>query len=355
MKYRSHDRRFRLGAHEVPANVGRMRRRLPASVLVVSVLLIVAVFVVPALGGDEASNPLAAPTDRTAGGFQETVARALPSVVLIERPGALGSGVVLDDGGHVVTNAHVVGDARTFTVTTSDGAKHTATLSGAFPEGDLAVIDVHGAKLQPATFADSSQVKVGELALAIGNPLGLQSSVTEGIVSSTSRTEPEGNGVALPSLIQTSAPINPGNSGGALVDETGAVIGIPTLNAGSNGQPAPGIGFAISSNTVTSIARELADHGEVSDSPRAWLGVDVRSVPQGGLFVAAVVRGGPAADAGIRPGDMIARVAGKPVPTVDDLAVTVAERKPGDRVPVDLRTQTGARTVQVTLGHTPPA
>jgi S1-C subfamily serine protease len=137
-----------------------MSRRLAASVLVLAVLMIVAVIVVPALGGEDGSNPLAEPTDRTAGGFQDTVARALPSVVLIERTGALGSGVVLDDGGHIVTNAHVVGNARTFTVTTSDGAKHKATLSGAFPQGDLAVIDVQGANLQPATFADSSQVKV---------------------------------------------------------------------------------------------------------------------------------------------------------------------------------------------------
>ncbi len=338
----------------MPSNVARMSRYLPASVLVLAALLILAVVVVPALGGEEGSNPIAEPTASTAGGFQDTVARALPSVVLIERTGALGSGIVLDDSGHIVTNAHVVGNARTFTVTTSDGAKHKATLSGAFPQGDLAVIDVQGANLQPATFADSSKVKVGELALAIGNPLGLQSSVTQGIVSSNSRTVAEGNGVALPSLIQTSAPINPGNSGGALVDETGAVIGIPTLNAGNNGQPAPGIGFAISSNTVKSIAPQLASNGEVSNSSRAWLGVDVRSVPQGGTFVAAVVRGGPAANAGIQPGDMITRLDGKPVPTADDLSVALAELKAGDSVPVDLQSQTGARTVRVTLGQIPP-
>jgi putative serine protease PepD len=332
-----------------------MSRRFPPSVLILAALVIAAVIVVPALGGDDGATPLASPSDRSAGGFQETVAGALPSVVLIERAGALGSGIVFDDGGHIVTNAHVVGGAKTFTVTTSDGHKHKATLSGTFPQGDLAVIEVQGGNLEPARFADSSKVKVGEIALAIGNPLGLQSSVTQGIVSSTSRTVPEGNGVALPSLIQTSAPINPGNSGGALVDETGAVIGIPTLNAGSNGQLAPGIGFAISSNTVKSIAGQLADTGKVSDSQRAWLGVDLRSVPQGGAFVAAVVPGGPAADAGIRPGDMIARLAGKPVPTVDDLAVAVADLKPGDRVPVDLHAQTGARTVNVTLGHIPPA
>ena len=103
----------------------------------------------------------------------------------------------------------------------------------------------------------------------------------------------------------------------------------------------PGIGFAISSNTVKLIARQLADEGEVSNSRRAWLGVDLRSVPQGGAMVAAVVHGGPAADAGIRPGDVIARVAGKPVPTVDDLAVALAELEPGNRVPVELHAQTG--------------
>ena len=329
--------------------------RLPASALIVAALVVAAVIVVAALGGDDGSTPLAAPPDRSAGGFEDTVARALPSVVLIERSGALGSGIVFDDRGHVVTNAHVVGNARTFTVTTSDGHKHTATLTGTFPQGDLAVIDVQGGDLKPATFADSSQVKVGEFALAIGNPLGLQSSVTQGIVSSTSRTVPEGDGVALPSVIQTSAPINPGNSGGALVDETGSVIGIPTLNAGFNGQPAPGIGFAISSNTVKAIARQLTASGEVSDSARAWLGVDLRSVPQGGAMVASVVRGGPAADAGIRPGDVITRVAGKQVPTVDDIAVQLARLEPGQRVAVELAQRGGTRTVQVALGQIPPA
>jgi putative serine protease PepD len=332
-----------------------MSRRFPASVLVLAALIIAAVIVVPALGGDDQSDPLAAPTTQRAGGFQDTVARALPSVVQVRRSDALGSGIVFDDDGHIVTNNHVVGDATTFTVTTSDGATHRATLSGTFPEGDLAVIQVSGANLTPATFADSSKVQVGELALAIGNPLGLQSSVTQGIVSSTSRTVPEGNGVALPAVIQTSAPINPGNSGGALVDETGAVIGIPTLNAGIGGQPAPGIGFAISSNTAKSIAKQLADNGRVSDSARAWLGVDLRSVPQGGAIVAAVVRGGPADKAGIRPGDLIAKVANHAVPTVDDVTVALAELKPGERIPVELQEPSGTRTVMVMLGQIPPA
>jgi S1-C subfamily serine protease len=252
-------------------------------------------------------------------------------------------------------NAHVVGDARRFRVTAADGARYGATLRGSFPEGDLAVIDVRGADLKPATFADSSRVEVGELALAIGNPLGLRSSVTQGIVSSTSRTVGEGNGVALPSVIQTSAPINPGNSGGALVDETGAVIGIPTLSAGTEGAPAPGIGFAISSNTVKSIAGQLAQHGRVLDSARAWLGVELRSLPQGGAIVAAVKRGGPAADAGIRPGDVVVKIAGHRVRSVDQVALALADEKPGDQVPVELVERGGNDTLQVTLGEIPPA
>ena len=318
-------------------------------------MLIVAVIVVPVMRGEDGDDPLQLATGQAAGGFQDTVDKALPSVVQIETGDSLGSGVVLDDEGYVVTNAHVVGGARRFRVTAADGARYGATLRGSFPEGDLAVIDVRGADLEPATFADSSGVEVGELALAIGNPLGLRSSVTQGIVSSTSRTVGEGNGVALPSVIQTSAPINPGNSGGALVDETGAVIGIPTLSAGTEGAPAPGIGFAISSNTVKSIAGQLAQHGRVLDSARAWLGVELRSLPQGGAIVAAVKRGGPAADAGIRPGDVVVKIAGHRVRSVDQVALALADEKPGDQVPVELVERGGNDTLQVTLGEIPPA
>ena len=229
----------------------------PAAAL--AALLIVAAVAFQALTGDDAASPFR--ESGRAPGYEDTVARAVPSVVQIQSGRALGSGVVLDDDGHIVTNAHVVAGGSSFEVTASDGSKHTATLRGAYPEGDLAVIQVAGADLQPATFADSSKVEVGEVALAIGNPLGLRSSVTQGIVSSTSRTVNEGQGVVLTSVIQTSAPINPGNSGGALVDGSGAVIGIPTLaalNPEMGRSAAPGIGFAIASNTVTEVAGALA-------------------------------------------------------------------------------------------------
>lgn len=192
--------------------------------------------------------------------FVDVVRTVSPSVVQIEDQQGLGSGIVLDAAGDIVTNNHVVSGGSSFTVTASNGKRYPATLVGSFPPDDLAVIKVSGAHLQPAVFADSSKLEVGDLAIAIGNPLGLRSSVTEGIVSAFRQAVPEGGDVTLPSLIQTSAAINPGNSGGALVDLSGRVIGIPTLAATDpefgNAQ-APGIGFAIPSDTVQRVATSV--------------------------------------------------------------------------------------------------
>jgi S1-C subfamily serine protease len=192
--------------------------------------------------------------------FVSIVKAVSPQVVQIQTPIALGSGVVFDARGDVVTNAHVVGNATRFVVTLAPGDEHPATLVGRDTGTDLAVIRIKGARPRPATFADSAQVQVGDLALAIGNPLGLRSSVTEGIVSAVGRSVSETNSVTLSSVIQTSAAINPGNSGGALVDLSGQVIGIPTLSAidPEMGAEAPGIGFAIDSNTVRQVADSLA-------------------------------------------------------------------------------------------------
>jgi putative serine protease PepD len=159
----------------------------------------------------------------------DVVRSVSPSVVQIEDQQGLGSGIVLDAAGHIVTNNHVVSGTTSFTVTTSNGTRYPARLVGTFPPDDLAVIKISGAHLKPATFGDSSRLQVGDLAIAIGNPLGLRSSVTDGIVSAFRMAVPESNDVTLPSVIQTSAAINPGNSGGALADIEGRVIGIPTL------------------------------------------------------------------------------------------------------------------------------
>jgi S1-C subfamily serine protease len=193
------------------------------------------------------------------------------------------------------------------------------------------------------------------MVLAIGNPLGLQSSATQGIISATSRTVSEGNGVALSSVIQTSAAVNPGNSGGALIDLRGRVVGIPTLAATDpelHDSAAPGIGFAISSNSVRGVVRQLVATGHVSRSGRAALGADLRSDPDGGALVAGVTPDGPAARAGIRAADVIVTVAGRRVATVDDVVAVLATLRPGRSVRVGLITSAGAhQAVRLTLGE----
>jgi S1-C subfamily serine protease len=212
-----------------------------------------------------ASLPVASAAD--ASSLQQrfvSVIKALsPAVVQIQTTVALGSGVVFDARGDVVTNAHVVDNATRFVVTLASGDRHAASLVGRDVGMDLAVIRINGARPHPATFANSAQVEVGDLTLAIGSPLGLRSSVTEGIVSAVGRRVPETDSVTLSSVIQTSAAINPGNSGGALVDLAGQVIGIPTLSAvdPEMGAEAPGIGFAIDSNTVRQVAHTLIGSG----------------------------------------------------------------------------------------------
>jgi putative serine protease PepD len=292
------------------------------------------------------------------GAFVKVVQSVSPSVEQIEDQRGLGSGIVLDPAGDIVTNNHVVTGATSFTVTTSSGKRYAATLVGAFPPDDLAVIKASGAQLKPATFADSSNLQVGDLAIAIGNPLGLRSSVTEGIVSAFRQAvQEEGGDVTLPSVIQTSAAINPGNSGGALVDIEGRVIGIPTLAATDpqlGGGSAPGIGFAIPSNVVKDIAGQILAHGKVVNSHRAFLGIRVGEANGNGVIVASVTPGGAAAKAGVRVGEMIVSVDGVPTPTISALSAVLAELKPGREASVVVKRQNGAKTtLQVTLGTYP--
>jgi putative serine protease PepD len=286
--------------------------------------------------------------------FVRVVSTTSPTVVQIETSAGLGSGIVYDTKGDIVTNAHVVGTAKTFKVTLANGNQRAGTLVGSFPPNDLAVVHVDGTPPTPAQFGDSAALAVGDIVFAIGNPLGLRSSVTQGIVSSLGRTVGEGNGVALPSVIQTSASINPGNSGGALVDLDSQVIGIPTLAAldpefGST--PANGIGFAISSNTVKLIANQLIASGKVTQSGRAYLGVRVATQLSGGVLVAGVVQGGPAAAAGIKPGDLIISVNKTAVANTDELATILAGLKPGDTVPIVVVRNGKKVTLNVTLGE----
>jgi putative serine protease PepD len=289
--------------------------------------------------------------------YESVVQRVSPSVVVIETAQGLGSGVVFDASGDIVTNAHVVGSASTFTVTLADGRQFTGRLVGTFAANDIAVIRIDAPNLQPATFADSSKLVVGQVVMAVGNPLGLQTSVTQGIVSALGRTVTEPGGVTLPATIQTSAAINPGNSGGALVDINGDVIGIPTLAAVDQqiGGSAPGIGFAIPSNDARDFAMQLITSGHVTNSHRAYLGIRSANVMGAtGVLVYAVEAGGPAAQAGITARELIVSIDGRPTPDNSTLSVVLAGLQPGQTVPVVVERSDGTRsTVQVRLGQIP--
>ena len=300
--------------------------------------------------------------------YVNTIRRVLPSVVEIKTASGLGSGVVYDTTGHIVTNAHVVGAATSFQVFLAGSASPLpARLTGSYPPDDLAVIQVTGAAhLRPARFADSAKLQVGDIVLAMGNPLGLASSVTDGIISAVGRTVSEAQeagspGATLPDVIQTSAAINPGNSGGALVDLADQVVGIPTLAATDQqlGGAAPGIGFAIPSSIVTDIAGQIIKTGHVTNSHRAALGVRVQTVtgPDGqpaGASIAAVTSGGPAAKAGLQTGDVITAVNGTATPDTETLAAVLAGLQPGQHVSVSVTRPDGSTaTANLILGQLP--
>lgn len=292
--------------------------------------------------------------------FVSVVAKVRPQVVQISTGSGMGSGVVYDKAGDIVTNAHVVGTATTFTVQLVTGQQVRATLVGVYAPDDLAVIRVTGASnLSPATFGQSNALQPGDIVFAVGNPLGLSSSVTEGIVSYNGRSVSEGNGVVLPSTIQTSAAINPGNSGGALVNLAGEVVGIPTLAAADQqaGGLAAGIGFAIPSSIVQLIVPQLIATGHVARSNRAALGISAADAVDQlgnpvGVIVVRVAAGGPAAKAGITTGEVITAVDGKKVTSLATFQTVMAQLAPGTTVPVDLLDQSGAeRTVTAVLGE----
>jgi putative serine protease PepD len=272
----------------------------------------------------------------------------LPSVVQITTKDSTGSGVVFDTSGDVVTNEHVIGTATSVKVVDSVGNKTLpAKVIGEFAPDDLAVIRVESdaSALKPASFGNSSDVEIGQIMLAMGNPLGLNDSVTQGIVSATGRTvgggEPDGGKALITAAIQTSAAINPGNSGGALVNLEDQVIGIPTLAATLPGEGglAPGIGFAIPSNTVKNIANQLIKNGKVTNSDRATLGITAQTSASeagtpAGVAVLAVTAGGTAANAGVRAGDTIVGINDEKVTSVEELESALSQLQPGTNVTI---------------------
>lgn len=256
-----------------------------------------------------------------------------------------GSGVIISSDGYIVTNNHVVKDAKTINVILNDKRKFSAELIGTDPLTDLAVIKIDAKNLTPAYLGNSDELKVGQWVLAIGNPLGLTSTVTAGIVSALGRGGLRliQDSYGIEDFIQTDAAINPGNSGGALVDLNGAVIGINTAIASRTGYY-QGYGFAIPINIVKTVAKDLIEFGKVK---RGYIGVQIREVDDAvakamglgktrGVIVEGLVEGGAAKDAGIEVGDVILSVDGKEVDKPNDLQGYIAGKHAGDKVKLQI-------------------
>jgi serine protease Do len=272
----------------------------------------------------------------------------------------LGSGVIISPNGYILTNNHVVQGAADITVTLANGRQVKAQSLGGDPRLDLAIIKVPLDNLPTAPMGDSDRLQVGQLVVAIGNPLGFERTVTAGIISALRRTL-QGPTAELENLIQTDASINPGNSGGPLVDSSGRVIGINTaLVTPSNG--GNGIGFAVPINTARSILDQVRKYGKVRRPP--WMGIDMAGeisdvalqmgYPQG-VVVASLFRGSPIAKAGVRPYDIITHMDGKRITTVDELKRIMRPKKIGDTITLTVfRPSTGERfSTVVRLEETP--
>lgn len=259
---------------------------------------------------------------------------------------AEGSGFVVDDKGHIATNQHVVDGATSIQVTFSNGHKATAKVVGTDPSTDVAILKAgaSASELHPLTLAGSSAVRVGDGVVAIGSPFGLAGTVTSGIVSALDRTIQAPNNFTISGAIQTDAAINHGNSGGPLLDSAGRVVGINAQIESSSGGN-EGVGFAIPSSTVRRVADQLIAGGTVA---HAYLGVRLSDAPNGAA-VGQVASGSPAAKAGLKSGDVVTAIDGKPVTGADALVRAVDAHKPGDTVTL----RAGGRDVKVKLGTRP--
>jgi serine protease DegQ len=366
-----------------------------AATIAVAVLFVVSTFhpewLPPRVGAPAApqSNAPAAASAAQAKSYYDAVRRATPSVVNIstskqvrssrhpllndpvfrkffgdqftddtQRASSLGSGVIVSSSGYVLTNNHVVEAADEIEVALPDGKKLLAKVVGADPETDLAVLRVSADNLPTISFGSSETLRVGDVVLAIGNPFGVGQTVTSGIVSALGRT---GLGInTFENFIQTDAAINPGNSGGALVDAAGNLIGVNTAIFSRSGG-SMGIGFAIPVSTAKMVLDQIVKNGSVT---RGWIGVEVQEItpPMAasfkldgtrGALIAGVLRGGPADKAGVKPGDVLVEVQGKPVADPAGMLNLIAALAPGQSARLKLRRQGHDVDASITVGRRP--
>src|SRR4051812_22772556 len=367
-----------------------------AATIAVAVLFVVSTFRpewLPPRGNPPAamvqSTPSIAPAAAKALSYSDAVRRATPSVVNIftskeirsprhpllndplfrrffgdqlpdeaQRASSLGSGVIVSSSGYLLTNHHVVEAADEIEVALPDGKKLLAKVVGNDPETDLAVLRVTADSLPVITFGSSDALRVGDAVLAIGNPFGVGQTVTGGIVSALGRT---GLGInTFENFIQTDAAINPANSGGALIDAGGNLVGINTAIFSRSGG-SMGIGFAIPVSTAKMVLEQIVKTGSVT---RGWIGVEVQELTpavaesfklQGarGALIAGVLRGGPADKAGVKPGDILVEVEGKPVGDPSGMLNLIAALAPGSTAKMKLKRQSEDIDTSITVGRRP--
>jgi putative serine protease PepD len=339
---------------DLEANASK-RRSLPTASIVV--LALVAGLLGGILGGDATKGLISSGVnlvsststiERSPDSVAGLSARVLPSVVSIETMssdgGSTGSGFVIDPNGYLLTNNHVVAGALTIKVMLNDGREFVAKILGRDESYDLAVLKISATGLKALQFGDSDKVQVGDPVIAIGSPLGLSGTVTQGIISAKNRPVTAGDNNSSTSFIsalQTDAAINPGNSGGPLVDATGAVIGVNSAiaslgNAGSSQAGSIGLGFAIPINQARKTADQLIKNGKAT-YPVIGVAVDM-NYNSGGALIAkkatAILPGGPAAKAGLRPGDLITAIDGMKINTPEELIVEIRTHNVGDEVTI---------------------
>ncbi len=307
--------------------------------------------------------------------FQEeliqAVNRVIPSVVSVSTValmrnyyrvlpiGGMGSGVVLDDQGHIITNRHVIDKAQRISVADINGGQHEATLLGGDRLVDIAILKVENGGLEPASLGDSDKLEVGQLAIAVGNPYGFilgGPTVTTGVISAVQR-QIQARNIIMEKLIQTDAAINPGNSGGPLCDINGCVVGISTAMLPF----AQGIGFAIPINTVKEIAEEIIEFGRVRRSYMGFLGVGVnpqiasayKLAVSEGVLIAQVVESSPVSRAGFREGDIIIAFDGEKIISMGEIQGRLRKREPGTRIDVTVVRGQSQKVLPLILGEVP--
>jgi putative serine protease PepD len=268
-----------------------------------------------------------------------------------ERPQgeATGSGFIIDEDGHIVTNQHVVGGAETVRVEFADGTEVDAEVVGTDPSTDIAVLDVDrlASELEPLQFASTGALEVGNPVIVLGSPFGLEGTLTTGVISSVGREIQSPNGFTIENAVQTDAALNHGNSGGPVLDTRGRVVGVAAQIRSESGG-SDGVGYAIPGDTAKRVADELIADGKVE---HAYLGVSLED--DGAARLVNVVDGSPAARAGLRTGDVVVEVDGKAIETGDELREAIDAKKPGDELELKVQRGGDERDVTVELGTRP--